>query len=213
MKKTILILLAPMLLSLAPAILKAGEMVPLNWSASKITWVGKKVLGEHTGTVKIKELTLATLAKDSEVIPMIDPDRPAHIVIDMTTIEDSDLKESDDKAKLVGHLKSEDFFDVAKFPTAEIVIKAVVLRDQQQHDGFTHNLKGQLTIKKITHDVVIPAKIIQNKNEWKAFGKLVVDRTQYDIRYRSGKFFEGLGDKIIKDEFEIAFDLTVSPKL
>jgi hypothetical protein len=208
MKKMILFLAALLFVSVS---VHAGESIPLDWSQSKVTWVGKKVLGQHSGTVKIKELNLQSIAKDGENTPIIAPDRPAIVVIDLTTIADDDLKDADSNAKLVGHLKSEDFFDVAKFPVATLIVTGITPRSQKS-DGFTHDLKGSLTIKNITHDVVIPATVTQSKNLWKASGKFNVDRTQYDIRYRSGKFFEGLGDKIIKDEFEVGFDIVVALK-
>ncbi len=204
MKKAILFAMA---ILLSAPLLHAGESIPMDWSLSKVTWVGKKVLGQHNGTVKIKDLELSVVAKELNVVPIIDAERPARVVIDMNNIAAEDLKDADANAKLVGHLKSEDFFDVAKFPTATLV-----LTEAKPKDASTQELKGKLTIKGVTRDVSFPAKVSKSGDTWKAVGTLTVDRTQYDIRYRSGKFFEGLGDKIIKDEFEIGFEIVIAPK-
>jgi len=115
------------------------------------------------------------------------------VEVDMTTIAD-EFHRSDNN--LINHLKEPDFFDVNKFPTAAFVITKV------EPSGENFNVTGNLTIKEITHEVTFPAKVDVNGKRFTANGKLTIDRTQWDVRYRSGKFFDDLADKAISDDIE-----------
>lgn len=164
------------------------QTLKVNTEKSKVEWVGKKVTGQHNGTVAVKsgevKVEKGALAGGS-------------FEIDMTSIEVLDLK-GGSKENLTGHLKSDDFFSVEKFPGAEFAITKV--------DGST--VTGNLTIKGITHPLSFPAEIKVAKGKMEAVAKGVsVDRTHYDIRYGSGKFFQGLGDKLIDDTFTL--DITL----
>lgn len=167
----------------------------LDPAASKVTWVGKKVTGQHTGTVRLKGGEIQT---EGDVL------KGGLIEIDMTTIAVEDLKDADANAKLTGHLKSDDFFGVDKHPTATLVIKSA-----KPVAGKTNvqEVTADLTIKGKTHPVTFPVETSVKDGKSRAAGKLVLDRTKWDVRYRSGKFFSGLGDKLIHDDFEIAFDV------
>src|SRR5690606_22867425 len=122
----------------------------------------------------------------------------------MTSIIVEDLKDPEYNGKLVGHLKSDDFFSVDKFPVATFKITSV--KPTNKNLG-THEVTGNLTIKGITHAVKFPATIEFKDGLATAKGKLKVDRTKYNIRYGSGKFFENLGDKMIDDNFEIELNV------
>lgn len=115
------------------------------------------------------------------------------VVVDMNTITDP-VHGSDNN--LINHLKDPDFFDVKKFPTSSFTIMKVTT------DGETINVTGNLTIKEITHEVTFPAKIEVKNDVVTATGKLTIDRTKWDVRYRSGKFFANLADDTIADEIE-----------
>ena len=129
------------------------------------------------------------------------------IVIDMNTITDEDLSEKDGKGKLEGHLKSPDFFDVAKYPTATFVITNV----QPGSDG-KEIVNGKLTLKGKTEDISINSENIADGDKAKAKGTAVLDRTKWDVRYGSGKFFPGIGDKMIYDEMELEFEIVANKK-
>jgi polyisoprenoid-binding protein YceI len=116
------------------------------------------------------------------------------------------LKDADGSARLETHLKSDDFFSVQKFPTSTFVISKI---DSKGGDQYV--VKGNLTIKGITNEVEFPATIQIAKGQVSAQAKIVVDRTKFDIRYRSGNFFENLGDKVIDDNFEMTVDLVGAP--
>jgi hypothetical protein len=70
-----------------------------------------------------------------------------------------------------------------------------------------YNVKGNLTIKGITNEISFPAKVSLENGNVQAMGTATIDRTKWNIKYGSGKFFQGLGDKMIYDEFEITFDI------
>lgn len=178
----------------------AGDVVAeqstlkVDTKASKVFWNAKKVTGEHHGQLSIAEGTLYLKG---------DKLNGAEIKLDMTTIDCSDL-EGEWKDKLVGHLKSDDFFSVESNPHANFKVKSV------KKEGDGHQLTGDLTIKGITHEISFPADVAFEGEKLTARGTATVDRTKYDIKYRSGKFFSDLGDNLIYDNFEIKFELVAS---
>jgi polyisoprenoid-binding protein YceI len=164
----------------------------IDGQKSKITWFGKKVTGSHNGTVALSEGSLIASGKKIT---------GGTFTIDMTS-----LKDADGSVRLETHLKSDDFFSVEKFPTSRFVISKI---DSKGGDQYV--VKGNLTIKGITNEVEFPATIQIAKGQVSAQAKIVVDRTKFDIRYRSGNFFENLGDKVIDDNFEMTVDLVGGP--
>ena len=119
-------------------------------------------------------------------------------IVDMTSINNQDM-EGDSKARLEGHLKSDDFFSVESYPTAAISINSSELIS----DG-KWNVSADLSIKGFTHPVNF--EMISSEDGWSA--NLVFDRSKYDVRFRSGSFFENLGDKLIYDDIELSINLT-----
>lgn len=164
----------------------------LDNSKSKVTWIGKKVTGEHTGNINVSDGTLIT---DGTNVT------GGTFNIDMTSITCTDLKDGMDQ-KLVGHLKSDDFFSVDKHPKSTLVIKSVSAAGNDKY-----NIKGDLTIKGITHPIEFPAFIKVSKKLIAAKAEITVDRTKYDIKYRSKNFVENIGDKAIDDNFILNVDL------
>lgn len=177
-----------LLLTLTTGVAMANGPVKVNVKSSTVEWKAAKVTGEHTGTVDLKEANLDIV--NGEL-------KGGSFVVDMTTINCTDL-EGEWKGKLEGHLKSDDFFSVQKFSTASFKTTRV----KKNADG-TYSVIGDLTIKGQTHAIAFNATVTNNM----ASAKLKVDRTKYDVRYGSGKFFDNLGDKTIYDEFELAVNL------
>jgi polyisoprenoid-binding protein YceI len=166
----------------------------IDVKASKVLWTAKKVTGEHTGFVLVDNGRV--WVENNAVVS-------ASLAIDMNSIANTDLKDEEWNKKLVGHLKSDDFFSVEKYPSAKFEI--TLMKPVSSGD---YTVKGNLTIKGITNEISFPAKVSFTNGVVKAFGTAKVDRTKWNIKYGSGKFFEGLGDKMIYDEFEITFDIT-----
>jgi polyisoprenoid-binding protein YceI len=158
---------------------------------SKINWVGKKVTGQHAGTINLAEGTLTSKGKKIT---------GGSFAIDMTTLKDEGAN-----TRLEDHLKSDDFFSTAKHPKATFVISSI-----ESKGGDEYAVKGKLTIKGITNDIEFPSTIQITKDQVTAKAKIIVDHTKYDIKFRSGNFFENLGDKAIEDNFELNVELVGS---
>lgn len=165
-----------------------GKKKEVNTSSSTLTWKGYKVTGSHTGTIGIQS---GHLEFDGEKLI------GGEFVINMSSLVSTDLS-GGGKAKLEGHLKSDDFFGVEKFPTAKLVFTKV------QADGKNaYEVTGDLTIKGITKSVTFEVAVFGSK----ATADLTIDRSKFDVRYGSGSFFDNLGDKTIYDDFKIVADL------
>ncbi|NLR90435.1 MULTISPECIES: YceI family protein [Flammeovirga] len=156
---------------------------------SEVKWTGYKVTGQHNGTVAVKG---GELKVKKGVV------KEGTIVIDLTSLTSLDLQ-GEWQQKLDGHLKSADFFDVEKHPTATFTLKEVAV------DGDVHKLKGDLTIKGVTQEVAFDSKLKSEGKKHTLEGKLKIDRTKFGLKYGSDSFFDNLGDKAIADEFDIDF--------
>jgi polyisoprenoid-binding protein YceI len=190
-KLTGILAVALIVLSAATVEAKDKKSFEIDTQKSKVFWTGKKVTGEHTGYLSIGNGNV--VVDNNKVVS-------ANLNLDLNTIECTDLS-GEWKDKLVGHLKSEDFFSVEKFPNAIFTITDV------KSEGEKKTVVGDLTIKGITHEISFPADINVKGEELTANGTALIDRTLWDIKYNSGKFFASLGDKAIYDEFEIKFEL------
>jgi len=194
MKKTILLLSIFVAIGFTTQSFKNDDnkKVTISTKVSTIEWIGKKVTGQHSGNITIKEGSLNI--KDGIV-------SSGNVVINMESITCSDL-EGEWAQKLIGHLNSADFFDVKNNHTATLDITNL-----KSIESNKYNVIGNLTIKGITKPIEFPATIEIKDGKVAAFAEVNVDRTLYGIQYGSGKFFEGLGDKMINDEFTIKFKI------
>jgi polyisoprenoid-binding protein YceI len=177
-----------------------SKTLKVDTSASTMNWVGKKVTGQHNGTIKIAKGELG-LDNNNAVVN-------GNFEIDMKTIVNLDLDDAEWNTKLITHLKSEDFFSVEKFPTSKFEITNVDELKDAAKPNFNSTVTGNLTIKGITKSITFPASIKFESGSVSAFADFEIDRTQWEIKYGSGKFFEGLGDKMISDNFNISFKIT-----
>lgn len=164
-----------------PVVKKGVEKSTVEWKAYKVT-------GSHYGTVDLKS---GELEFDGDEL------MGGRFVMDMTSIECLDLT-GDYKAKLEGHLRSDDFFSSESFNDAMLVITNVERTGKNSYD-----ITADLTIKGIKNSVTFPASIYGNK----ANASIKVDRTKYAIKYGSGSYFSGLQDNLIYDEFDLVIDL------
>lgn len=167
----------------------SGEKYSIDTAESVVTWEGSMVFDfgkEHIGYVHLSKGDL-----------MIDKGKlvGGEVEIDMNTIE---FKDKEDKNPPIKHLKSPDYFDVEKFPTSTFVITKVdsVIRDNIK-------ITGDLSIKGVTNAVTFPAQIEVKDGIVNANGKIVIDRTQWGIRYKSGKFYDNLADQAVSDEISL----------
>ena len=179
------------------ALLVMAAKVPSNYKVdtqnSVVVWTGYKVTGKHTGTVKIKNGTLTT---DGGMLT------GGSFDIDVNSITCTDL-EGEYAGKLVGHLKSDDFLGAASYPTATFVITKAIPQDTKGN----YKILGNLTIKGTTKEVKFFANVAEANGMVNASGKITIDRSEFNMKYGSGSFFDGLGDKTIYDEFDLQISL------
>ena len=174
----------------AQGVATVDNIYNIETAQSQITWTGREVsTSSHYGTLDFVsgnfEISNGAIVN-------------GEFIVDMTSINNQDM-EGDSKARLEGHLKSDDFFSVESYPTAAISINSSELIS----DG-KWNVSADLSIKGFTHPVNF--EMISSEDGWSA--NLVFDRSKYDVRFRSGSFFENLGDKLIYDDIELSINLT-----
>ena len=165
----------------------------IQQSSSTVNWTGKKVLGLHTGSIKIANGFIEII--DSNVLV-------GEIEIDMTSIMVTDIEDKRNSQDFLEHLLNDDFFSVDKFKTAKLIITG---SNKIEINKF--KIDGSLTIKDISHPVSLIATVEIFTNTLHSLGEVVIDRTLYNIRYGSGKFIENLGNKLIYDDFILQFKL------
>ncbi len=186
----------------AKALSTAPTKLKVDPAASEVRWEGSKkvVKDAHQGTVNVQS---------GEIILAGDQITGGTITLDMKSISNTDLESSPkDKAKLEGHLKSPDFFDVEKYPTATFTIKSA--KPVKGKDGSTHEFTGDLSMKGKTSPVTIPVTVNRTGDSAEAKGKAVVDRSKFDVRYGSDSFFDNLGNKVISNDIKL--DLKIVAK-
>ena len=162
------------------------QALNINKTESTVGWKAAKVKGEHWGKVKISS---ANLDYQNGRITS------GSFEIDMTSITVEDIQDANSNQRLVGHLKSDDFFSVEKHKKSTFTIT-----EAKTSNGKDYEIKGNLVIKGISNPVTFPAQVTEEGNKVIATGKITFDRTKYDIKYRSGNYFENLADRLIYDE-------------
>jgi len=181
------------LLALLVMAAKVPTTYKIDTQNSVVVWTGYKVTGKHTGTVKIQNGTVST---DNGVLT------GGSFDIDINSITCTDL-EGEYAGKLVGHLKSDDFLGAATHPKATFVITKAIPQDTKGN----YKILGNLTIKETTKEVKFFANVAEANGMVNASGKITIDRSEFNMRYGSGSFFDGLGDKTIYDEFDLQVSL------
>lgn len=182
--------------ALALAFTGPVETVSIDTDQSQITWKGYKVLGSHTGLVNVKDGNFQM--EDGALIG-------GSFMIDMSSITCTDL-EGEYADKLVGHLKSDDFFGVATYPTANFNITQVISRGTPG----SYKIVGDLTIKEKTQQIKFNANVSEEDGKQVAVADVTIDRSDFDVRFGSGSFFDNLGDNTIYDEFDLSIRLVLN---
>jgi polyisoprenoid-binding protein YceI len=163
----------------------------VDTAASVLNWKGTKPGGAHDGTVALKSGSI--LLEEGNL-------KGGEFIIDMTSIKNLDIENATYAAKLEGHLKNEDFFDVAKYPTSKFVITKVEDKGDKVH------VTGNLTLKDTTKSITIPAKL-SSLGGITIFEseKFTINRADFNVKYGSKSFFDNLKDKFIDDDMELSF--------
>ena len=167
-----------------------SQSLTANKTQSLIRWYGEELTGKtHFGNLSFKEGRIEL--QDGLIIG-------GNFVVNMTSLSVEDLS-GGAKARLEGHLRSDDFFSVDKYPEATLKIS-----QKAKVEGDVQKLYGELTIKGIKHAVDFSIILVDKKT---ATANLTFDRSKYNIRFRSGSFFENLGDKLILDDIRMEVSL------
>jgi polyisoprenoid-binding protein YceI len=162
----------------------------INPDKSVVNWTGNKIVGSHNGEIKIKSGYLELLNGNIT---------GGTVVMDMTSITNHDLKDEEYNQRLVGHLKSDDFFGVEKYPTSTFRIT----RASRFIDGKAR-VTGVITIKGKSENISFD--VTQKGDNYLA--QLTVDRSKFDVRFGSRSFFNNLGDQAINDNFILDIELS-----
>ncbi len=160
------------------------EKFVVDLAASTIVWKGYKPTGTHNGTINLESGVFNT--NNGKI-------NNGTFLIKMNTIKDADNSE-----KLEGHLKSADFFDVEKYPSAAFEITGL-----NDVEGKTM-LSGNLTLKDVKNNVTFPVSVVNENNTITLTSDtFTIDRTKWNVQYKSKSIFSDLGDKFINDDIEL----------
>ncbi len=169
---------------------ESSVSLTVNPDESNVQWFGEKITGwSHTGTIDIKEGSISV--EEGTIVS-------GQFVLDMNSIVEINSQMPEEKqTDLIMHLKGSDFFSADEFPTASFEISSAT----------ADSLTGNLTIKGISRSITIPYSHSMENGTMSANSSFVIDRSEWDVRYGSGSFFDDLGDDLIKDE--ISFDISL----
>lgn len=179
---------------------------------SKLEWEGYKPTGQHDGTVDIVSGSL--MMKDGNLVG-------GEFVMDLTTISVLDIEDPGMNERLTGHLKSADFFEVETYPQARFEITGVkpfdgkpVNPEMEKGDlKATHTITGNLIVKDISKSISFNAMVNEKEGKFRAKTNMFfLDRTEWNVQYKSKKIFSNLKDDFINDEMGISIKLVAEPQ-
>ena len=176
-----------------------GKLMTVNTANSTISWTGSKIGGDHMGTLKLSNGTVSV--KDGQVTG-------GSFTIDMNSLKNTDLP-AEKQGDLEGHLKNEDFFDIAKYPSSKFEITKIT--SVTGDPASSHLVYGNLTLKDVTKQVGFKAKInVSDSAVNVTSAPFTIDRTAFNVKYGSNKFFDNLKDKAINDNIALTLNISAS---
>jgi polyisoprenoid-binding protein YceI len=181
------------LLLLLPLQDRQEEIYQVNTEESTIRWTGKKVLGEHHGTLQLDEGSFRL--ENGQL-------KGGNFTIDMRSLKNEDL-EGDRREKLEDWLRSEEMFYTERYPYVRFTITSAEPSENSQR----YRVEGELTIKEDTHSIGFPAIIKQDENKVFVEAELTFDRTRWNLNYGSGGLIGGIGNFAIEDEVSVQINL------
>ena len=163
---------------------KNAEALTFDQSNSKIEFVGSKVTGKHEGSFEKFSGTVSLSADKLESSSLT-------VDVDTTSVKT-------DQEKLTGHLKSPDFFDTAKFPSAKFVTTEIKAGGEK---GATHTVTGNLDLHGVKKSISFPATVTVTADAFSANAEFTINRKDFSILYA------GKADDLINDL--VALKLTI----
>ena len=176
-----------------------SQKLVVDTLASTVAWKGYKPGGSHRGTLGIKQGELSV--ENGELVS-------GTFTLDMNKILCEDLTDAKMNEQLVGHLKSADFFDVAKYPEGKFTITTV----EKLNDGVnTHRISGNLELKGVSKNITFDANVTNEGTIYKATtATFTIDRTQWGVNYGSKNIFKDLKDSFINDDMEVTITIVAN---
>lgn len=184
-----------------------AETYSVDVAKSSVAWKGSKIGDDHSGVISISSGSLSFT--DGKLVS-------GEFVIDMNSIKNTDITDPEQSAKLEGHLKSADFFEVSAHPTSKFVFNEV-----KDIGNGQYSLTGDMTIRGKTNKETFVTKINQADNKMVAVSDLDIDRTKYGIMYKAAtdtdewffvKWFKGGADKVINNNLDITLNIVAEKK-
>lgn len=176
---------------------------PIDIGKSRIEWTGRNLMSAHSGTIRLCEGGIEI----AQGLPV-----SGSFTVDMNTITNADIEDAELRQLLIDHLKSDDFFDVQRFPDAKFQLSRVVMLSDARPGNPNCEVSGELTMKGISREVAFRAVLGQTvEGLLAADAHFDIDRTQWNVLYGSGKFYEKLGKHLVHDEISLALKLVTLP--
>lgn len=174
-------------------------MHEIDRETSKVEWTGRNLTGAHSGILKLSDGSIEVAGGQ--------PLRGS-FTLDMNSIANADIEDGDMRQLLIEHLKSDDFFDVQRFPEAKFRISKCTAVPGAKPGRPNYEITGELTMKGVTREIVFPAMLgLTTDGVLAADAHFDIDRTQWNVLYGSGKFYEKLGKHLVNDEISLALKL------
>lgn len=181
------------------SILSDTTIYEVNNGYSTVNWAGYKLGSQHTGKITVSDGQL--FFKDTTLIG-------GTFEIDINSISNTDLTDTVMAEKLVEHLKSPDFFDSKVFPKATFKIEKIIPYGKMGDVQYKYKIVGPLTLKGVTKRLSFEANLfLYDSGSCSVTGRLFIDRSDFNVKYSSGTFFDNLGDKVIYDQVRLDINL------
>ena len=166
-----------------------GETLTISPENSKVDFVASKVTRSHNGSFKqfTGTIDLLNASADQSVVSI--------------NIETASVTTDDDQ--LTGHLKTPDFFDVAKYPKASFVSTKI---EPSTANGATHTVTGNFDLHGVKKSISFPANIQVAADSVSVNADFSINRKDFGINY------PGKADDLIRDGVEIKLALKVPRK-
>jgi polyisoprenoid-binding protein YceI/rhodanese-related sulfurtransferase len=176
----------------------------IDQEASLVEWMGRNLFSRHVGTVQLGPGLV--LIRDSQLAG-------GRLTVDMTSLRCSDIADPAMNAHLIAHLESDDFFSVEKYPQAEFDIRLVDYRSNVRPDEPNYFIRADFTLRGVTNSIDFAAVVARKSDgSFTAQALLDLDRTLWGVNYGSAKFFGGLGQHVVNDEFHLQLKVVTKDK-
>lgn len=174
----------------------------IDTAKSVVGWVGRNTFSTHTGTMRLKGGWLEVKAGFAAT---------GEATVDMESIANTDVTDSGLNRILIAHLKSDDFFDTARFPIAKFELRHVTVNPQARPGCINADIDGALTLKGVTEEIGFPATLeVLPGGALSAEAHFDIDRTRWNVLYGSGKFYEWLGKHLVHDNISLSLRIVTT---